>query len=185
MPAHIIGELQFGLASVCLVCPFTENKYTLCSNRRSGIKLRCSHPRGFFPAFLIQKQEKKSLLWERLWNYLRFLLQCLYSLKFLFPLVLQDLSVSVIPKGNINSENRFPNLCKQLLSWKWRQPWMKYKWETEQGRDGELHLAILASAVWSTGIRVRWEKKSIVLAKSVPQNFWAKIIDWTTHFGNK
>lgn len=129
--------------------------------------------------------KKKSLLWERLRNYLRFLLQCLYSLKFLLPPVLQDLSVSVIPKGNINSENRFPNLWKQLLSWKWRQPWMKYKWGTEWGRDGELHLAILASAVWSEEIRLRWEKKCIVLAKLVPQNFWAKVTDWTTHFGNK
>lgn len=107
------------------------------------------------------------------------------ALKFLLPPVWQDLYVSVIPKGNINSENRFPSLWKQLLSWKQRQPWMKYKWGTEWGREGELHLAVLPSAaMWPTEIRVGWEKKCIVHAKLVPRCFWAKITDWTTCFGS-
>lgn len=141
------------------VLEFTHWKANVLPVLTEGQALNLDAPVGFFPPSCTET-EKKSLLWERLWNCLRFSILCLYSLKFFLPPVLQDLSVSVIPKGNINSENRFPNLWKQFLSWKWRQPWMKYKWGTERGRDSELHLAILASAVWSTEIRVRWEKKN-------------------------
>lgn len=74
-----------------------------------GQALKLDAPTGFFPPSHIET-EKKFLHYGKDSGILRFSILCLYSLKFLLLPVSQDLSVTVIPKGNINSENRFPSL---------------------------------------------------------------------------
>lgn len=135
--------LEFGLwKSRCAFSP----------NSKPSSKLRT-----FF--FLLKK--KKNLYCEEDLGIISgFQFYVYMALKFLLPPMWWDLYVSVIPNGNINSENRFCSLWQQLLSWKWRQLWMKYKWGTEQGREEELHLTTLSlAAVWPTEVRVGWGKK--------------------------
>lgn len=61
MPAHIIGELQFGLASVCLVCPFTENKHALVLTEGQAVNLDTPIPQAFPPPFLYRNRNKKKI----------------------------------------------------------------------------------------------------------------------------
>lgn len=184
-PKQSQGRGSHSLMVPSSVFEFTPWKANVVSVLIGGQALNLHAPIGFFPPSHTETGKIKSLLWERLWNYLRFSILCLQSLKVLLPTVLQDLSVSVIPKGNINFENRFPNLWKQLLSWKWRQPWMKYRWRTEWGRDRTSSCnSGFCCVIYRDKSGMR-KKRSIVLAKLVPQNFWPKITDWTTCFGKE